>query len=53
MNGDGFEELITHSYQMYGQKGAFLIYNSAVEIDSIPDRIISYTPMKNKFLLPI
>jgi hypothetical protein len=43
-NGDGFEELITHSYQMYGQKGAFLIYNSAVEIDSIPDRIISYTP---------
>jgi hypothetical protein len=43
-NGDGYEEMVAHAYDMYGGKGAFLIYNSSPEMDSIPDKIATFYP---------
>ena len=44
LNGDGYEEFIAYSFEMYGQKGAFLLYNSCEIMDSIPDGIFTYAP---------
>ncbi len=43
-NGDGYEEMVAYAYDMYGGKGAFLIYNSSPEMDSIPDKIATFYP---------
>ena len=43
-NGDGYEEMVAYAYDMYGGKGAFLIYNSSPEMDSIPDKISTFFP---------
>jgi hypothetical protein len=40
-NGDGFEEIIVHAYEMFNRKSAFLLYNSSPEMDSIPDQIVT------------
>ena len=43
-NGDGYEEMVAYAYDMYGGKGAFLIYNSSPEMDSIPDKTATFYP---------
>ncbi len=43
-NGDGYEEMVAYAYDMYGGKGAFLIYNSSSQMDSIPDKIVTFYP---------
>jgi len=44
LNGDGYEEFVAYSFEMYEQKGAVLIYNSGNKMDSIPDGILTYAP---------
>ena len=44
LNGDGYEEMVAYAYDMYGGKGAILIYNSSPEMDSIPDKTATFYP---------
>jgi hypothetical protein len=36
--------MVAYAYDMYGGKGAILIYNSSPEMDSIPDKIATFYP---------
>ncbi|GAB1443983.1 hypothetical protein MASR2M39_28280 [Ignavibacteriales bacterium] len=46
LNGDGFEELllVLYSTNLNSNKGAFYIYNSSLEMDSIPLKVFTYAP---------
>ncbi|KAA0254694.1 MAG: hypothetical protein EDM75_10990, partial [Chlorobiota bacterium] len=46
LNGDGFEELllILYNTDLNSNKGAFYIYNSSLEMDSIPIKVVTYAP---------